>query len=107
MRIESGEAVRILDSKKVDFEYEGEMSVEVALNPKLEKFYPFSRLTGPANILVMPSLNAASISAQLLQNLTRGTMFGPMLTGLAKPVQIVSMGCDRFRFGEYGGVYGL
>lgn len=86
------EALKILDQRKdVDFEYEGEMSPDVALNSELKKLYPFSRLTGPANILIMPGLNSASISSKLLQNLIRGTMVGPLLLGLQKPIEIVSM----------------
>lgn len=86
------EALKILDQKKgLDFEYEGEMSPDVALNPELKKLYPFSRLTGPANILIMPGLNSASISSKLIQNLIRGTMVGPLLLGLEKPVEIIPM----------------
>lgn len=85
-------AVAFLDARQVDFEYEGEMSPEIALNPEYHKLYPFSRLTGPANILIMPGLNSANISARLLQHLTRGIMMGPLLTGLEKSIQIVSMG---------------
>ncbi len=85
-------AVACLDALSVDFEYEGEMSPEIALNQDFKKLYPFSRLTGPANILIMPDLNSANISARLLQNLTRGTMMGPLLMGLEKSIQIVSMG---------------
>ena len=86
------EAIAYLDQTSVDFEYEGEMSAEVALNPDLKSLYPFSRLTGPANVLIMPELNSANISAKLLQNLTRGVMIGPLLMGLEKSIQIVSMG---------------
>ena len=86
-------AVKLLDEMEASFEYEGEMSVEVALNYDLQKrAYPFTRLSGPANILVMPSLNAASVAPGLMQQLGSGTVIGPMLVGLAKPVQIVPMG---------------
>ena len=85
------EAVKILDSKKVDFEYEGEMSVSVALSAQMMKLYPFCRLSGPANILIMPSLHAANISYKLLQELGGGTVIGPILCGLSKPVQIATM----------------
>ncbi len=85
-------AIAYLDASPVDFEYEGEMSPEIALNPDFKKLYPFSKLTAPANILIMPDLNSANISARLLQNLTRGTMVGPLLMGLEKAIQIVSMG---------------
>lgn len=85
------EAVKLLDSRKVDFEYEGEMSVSVALNPKVMKLFPFSRLSGPANVLIMPGLHSANISFKLLQELGGGTVIGPILTGLEKPVQIATM----------------
>jgi len=85
------EAIAILDSLKVDFEYDGEMMPDVALDPKLRELYPFCRLHGAANVLVMPSLTAASIGASLLQKLGGGTIIGPLLTGLAKPAQIVRM----------------
>ena len=88
------EVVEILDSCDVDFEYEGEMSADVALNPELMKLYPFSRLSGPANVLIMPALHSANISSKLLQELGGGTVIGPMLIGLEKPVQIVQMGAS-------------
>ena len=86
------EAVRLLDGMEVDFEYEGEMSADIALNPELRKLYPFSRLKGPANVLVMPGLHSANLSAKLLQVLAGSTVYGPLLVGLEKPVQIVDMG---------------
>ncbi len=87
------ETVRILDSKKVDFEYDGEMSADVALNADLMKlYYPFCRLSGPANVLVMPALHTANTASKLLQELGGGNLIGPMLIGLDKPVQIVQMG---------------
>ena len=85
------EATRILDIRKVDFEYDGEMSVDVALDMSLRKNYPFCRFSGPANILIMPGLHAANISYKLLQAVGGGTIIGPMLLGLEKPVQIVQM----------------
>ncbi|MDA0781097.1 MAG: NADP-dependent malic enzyme [Rickettsiales bacterium] len=88
------EVVEILDSCDVDFEYEGEMAADVALNPELMKLYPFSRLSGPANVLIMPALHSANISSKLLQELGGGTVIGPMLIGLEKPVQIVQMGAS-------------
>ncbi len=84
--------VEILDSCDVDFEYDGEMGPDVALNPELMKLYPFCRLSGPANVLIMPALHSANISSKLLQELGGGTAIGPMLIGLEKPVQIVRMG---------------
>ncbi len=85
-------AVGLLDERNVSFEYEGEMSVDVALNEELLALYPFSRLTEPANVLVMPGLYAANISAKLLQELGGGTVIGPLMVGLSKPAQIVRMG---------------
>jgi len=86
------EAVRILDAKRVDFEYDGEMAADVALNPDHMASYPFCRLKGPANVLVMPAFHAASISTRMLQELGGATVIGPLIVGLEKPVQIVSLG---------------
>ncbi len=87
------EAVEILDSRNVDFEFDGEMQADIALNYRLLKeLYPFCRLSGPANVLIMPALHSAIISAKLLQELGGGTVIGPILLGLSKPVQIVQMG---------------
>jgi malate dehydrogenase (oxaloacetate-decarboxylating)(NADP+) len=87
------EAVEILDGRKVDFEYDGDMQADSALNFELmQQLYPFCRLTGPANCLIMPALHSASISAKMLRVLGGGTVIGPVLLGLSKPVQIVQMG---------------
>jgi malate dehydrogenase (oxaloacetate-decarboxylating)(NADP+) len=86
------EAVRILDSRRVDFEYDGEMAADVALNRDLIQAYPFCRLTGPANVLVMPAFHSASISTKMMQELAGATVIGPLLVGLDKPVQIVPLG---------------
>jgi malate dehydrogenase (oxaloacetate-decarboxylating)(NADP+) len=89
------EAVDILDTRKVDFEYDGEMAADVALDHDLmRQHYPFCRLSGPANVLVMPALDPANISAKLIQELGGGTVIGPLLLGLEKPVQIVPMGAS-------------
>ena len=85
------EAVKILDKRRVDFEYDGEMAADVALNPRLMQQYPFCRLSGPANVLVMPAFHSASISTRMLQELGGSTVIGPLLVGLNKPVQIVSL----------------
>ncbi|PWJ74477.1 allosteric NADP-dependent malic enzyme [Pseudaminobacter salicylatoxidans] len=85
------EAVKILDKRRVDFEYDGEMAADVALNPRLMQQYPFCRLSGPANVLVMPAYHSASISTKLLQELGGCTVIGPLLVGLNKPVQIVPL----------------
>jgi malate dehydrogenase (oxaloacetate-decarboxylating)(NADP+) len=86
------EAVRLLDKRRVDFEYDGEMAADVALDPKKMELYPFCRLSGPANVLVMPAFHSASISTKMLQELGGSTVIGPLLVGLNKPVQIVSLG---------------
>jgi malate dehydrogenase (oxaloacetate-decarboxylating)(NADP+) len=86
------EAVQMLGSFNVDFEFEGEMAPDVALNYEMQKrFYPFTRLSGPANILVMPGLQSASLSAKLLRELGGESVLGPYLLGLANPVQIAPM----------------
>jgi malate dehydrogenase (oxaloacetate-decarboxylating)(NADP+) len=89
MRVE--DAVKELDRRNVDFEYDGEMSVDVALDPELMALYPFCRLSEPANVLIMPALHTAHISSRLLQQLGGGTVIGPLLQGLSKPVQILPM----------------
>ena len=86
------EAVKILDGKRADFEYDGEMAADVALNPELAAAYPFCRLSGPANVLVMPAFHSASISTKMLQELGGATVIGPLLVGLDWPVQIVQLG---------------
>jgi malate dehydrogenase (oxaloacetate-decarboxylating)(NADP+) len=84
------EAPKLLDTRNVDFEYEGEMTVDVALNPEAAAQYPFSRLTGPANILVVPARHSASISVKLMQEMAGATVIGPILTGVNRPIQICS-----------------
>jgi malate dehydrogenase (oxaloacetate-decarboxylating)(NADP+) len=87
------DAVMELDAREVDFEYDGDITAEVALDEALMKtLYPFARLSGPANVLVMPGLHSANISSQLLQKLGGGTVIGPLLIGLTKPAQIVPVG---------------
>ncbi|NBR51942.1 MAG: NADP-dependent malic enzyme [Rhodobacteraceae bacterium] len=83
-------APRVLDARGVDFEYEGEMTVDVALNPRAMEQYPFSRLTGPANVLVVPARHSASISVKLMQEMAGATVIGPILVGVDKPIQICS-----------------
>ncbi|QZH76464.1 MAG: NADP-dependent malic enzyme [Erythrobacter sp.] len=86
------EAVALLDADEtVNFEYEGEMAPDAALNPKVMKLYPFSRLSGPANVLIMPGLQSANLSAKLLRELSGDATIGPMLIGSEKPVQIAPM----------------
>ena len=84
-------AVKLLDAAQVGFEYEGEMSADVALNPAMRSLYPFSRLSGPANVLIMPGLHSANIVAKLLKELAGGRVIGPLLVGMNRPVQIAPM----------------
>lgn len=84
-------AIKLLDGRPVEFEYEGEMSPDVALNPRQMANYPFCRLSGPANVLIMPGLQSANISAKLLRELGGDSTIGPMLIGMEKPVQIAPM----------------
>ncbi|PKQ07135.1 MAG: NADP-dependent malic enzyme [Alphaproteobacteria bacterium HGW-Alphaproteobacteria-11] len=85
------DAVRILDTRNVNFEYDGEMAADVALNRETMSLYPFCRLSDTANVLIMPAIHAASISTKLLKVLGGSTLIGPLLVGLEKPVQIVPM----------------
>ena len=84
------EAPKVLDRRGVSFEYEGEMTVDVALNAQSQAAYPFSRLTGPANILIVPARHSASISVKLMQEMGGATVIGPILTGVDKSIQIAS-----------------
>jgi malate dehydrogenase (oxaloacetate-decarboxylating)(NADP+) len=84
-------AIKLLDARDPQFEYEGEMSPDVALNPRQMANYPFCRLSGPANVLIMPGLQSANISAKLLRELGGDSTIGPMLIGMEKPVQIAPM----------------
>jgi malate dehydrogenase (oxaloacetate-decarboxylating)(NADP+) len=86
------QAVRILDQRRVDFEYDGEMAADVALNRDLAAAYPFCRLSGPANVLIMPAFHSAAISTKMLQELGGATVIGPLLVGLDNSVQIVHLG---------------
>ncbi|QIE41020.1 NADP-dependent malic enzyme [Rhodobacteraceae bacterium SC52] len=88
-------APQILEQRGVDFEFEGEMTVDVALNPEAAKAYPFSRLTGPANILVVPARHSASISVKLMQEMAGATVIGPILSGVSKPIQLCSTGATE------------
>jgi malate dehydrogenase (oxaloacetate-decarboxylating)(NADP+) len=85
------DAVKLLHDRRVDFEVDGEMAADVALNRELAAAYPFSRLTGSANVLVMPAFHSASISTKLLQEMGGATVIGPLLVGLDRSVQIVQL----------------
>ncbi len=91
LRVRQG--VAALDERETDFEYDGEMQANVALDGELmRQLYPFCRLSGPANVLIMPALHSANISAKLLQQIGGGTVIGPLLLGLSKPAQVVPLG---------------
>jgi malate dehydrogenase (oxaloacetate-decarboxylating)(NADP+) len=85
------DAVALLDARKVDFEYDGEVSPDVALEASIRALFPFCRLTQDANVLVMPGLHSAHITSRLLKHLGGGTTIGPLLIGMERPVQIVQM----------------
>ncbi len=87
------EAVALMNERRgVDFEFDGEMTADMALQPELrERFYPFCKLTGPANVLVMPGLHSAHITSRLLQQMGRGSNIGPILMGLSKSVEILQL----------------
>ena len=85
------QAMEILDSTKQDFEYDGEIGADVALDGDLMALYPFCRLSGPANVLIMPGLHSAAISSAILQKLGGGTLIGPLIQGLDSAAQIARM----------------
>jgi malate dehydrogenase (oxaloacetate-decarboxylating)(NADP+) len=85
-------AVRILDQQRVDFEYDGEMAADVALNRAHMAAYPFCRLTGPANVLIMPAFHSASIATKMVEELGGATVIGPLVVGLDMPVQFAPLG---------------
>src|ERR1700722_17574523 len=85
------DAVKLLDQRKVDFEYDGEMSPDVALEPSIRALYPFCRLSGDANVLVMPGLHSAHITSSLARRLGGGSTIGPLPVGMERPVQIMPM----------------
>ncbi|WP_416896180.1 MAG: NADP-dependent malic enzyme [Minwuia sp.] len=86
------DAISLLETRDTDFEFDGEMAVDVALNSELMELYPFCRLSGPANVLIMPGLQSANVAWKLLQSLGDATAIGPMLVGLSHPVQVAPMG---------------
>jgi malate dehydrogenase (oxaloacetate-decarboxylating)(NADP+) len=85
------DAINIMNTLEVNFEYDGEMAADVALNKDLLALYPFCRLSAPANVLIMPALHTAHISSKMLQELGDGVTIGPIMMGLEKPAQIAQM----------------
>ena len=83
-------ASQVLDQRGVDFEYEGEMAVDVALNPQVMEKYPFNRLSGPANVLIVPARHSSSISVKLMQEMAGATVIGPILSGAGHSIQLCS-----------------
>ncbi len=88
------DAIKILDNREVNFEYDGEMGANVAVNENLLNLYPFCKLSGPANLLIMPAIHSASISTKLLQELGGGNLVGPYLVGFNEPIQIAPLGAN-------------
>jgi len=85
------EAIELLRTKKVDFDFDGEMQPDVALNPKYKETYPFSKIVGNANILIMPALHSAAISTKLMKTIGGAKVIGPLLIGLALPIEIAPL----------------
>jgi len=88
------EAVALLEARKVDFEFDGDMSPDVALEPSIRALYPFCRLTGNANVLIMPGLHSAHITSRLAPRLGGGGSIGPLVIGLSHAAQLVPMGAS-------------
>jgi malate dehydrogenase (oxaloacetate-decarboxylating)(NADP+) len=86
------QAIELLDERRVDFEYDGEMAVDVALNREQMERYPFCRLKDTANVLVMPAFHSASIASKMMKELGGATLIGPLLVGLSHSVQICPLG---------------
>ena len=85
------DAVEILQNKKVDFKFDGEMQPDVALNEKYKELYPFSEIVGDANILIMPAIHSAAISLKLMKTLGGVKIIGPFLVGLGQPIEIAPL----------------
>ncbi len=85
------DAIELLKTKKVDFDFDGEMQPDVALNPKYKETYPFSKIVGNANILIMPALHSAAISTKLMRTIGGAKTIGPLLIGLGLPIEIAPL----------------
>tara|TARA_Y100001934_G_scaffold221000_1_gene263219 strand:+ start:9259 stop:11511 length:2253 start_codon:yes stop_codon:yes gene_type:complete len=85
-------AIEILTERGVNFEFDGEMGPDTALEPEALAYYPFAGISGTANVLVMPNLHTANISYKLVEAMGGAHVIGPILMGLEKPVQIVRLG---------------
>jgi len=84
-------AVEILKERKVDFEFDGDMQPDVALNPEYEELYPFAKIVGKANILIMPGQHSAAISYKLMKTIGETKVIGPLLIGLGLPIEIAPL----------------
>ena len=84
-------AVEILKEKKVNFEFDGDMQPDVALNKEYQDLYPFSKIVGNANILIMPGQHSAAISYKMMKTLGDTKVIGPLLIGLGLPIEIVPL----------------
>jgi len=85
------DAIEFLKKEKVDFDFDGEMQPDVALNPIYQEIYPFSKIVGNANILIMPALHSAAISTKLMKVLGGGKLIGPLLIGLGSPIEVAPL----------------
>ncbi|MDB9796176.1 phosphate acyltransferase [Pelagibacteraceae bacterium] len=85
------EAIELMKTKKIDFDYDGEMQPDVALNPEYKASYPFSKIVGNANILIMPALHSASITVKLMKTFGGAKLIGPLLIGLELPIEIAPL----------------
>ena len=84
-------AVEILKNKKVNFEFDGDMQPDVALNKEYQNLYPFSKIVGNANILIMPGQHSAAISYKMMKELGDTKVIGPLLIGLGLPIEIAPL----------------
>ena len=85
------DAIEILKKEKVDFDFDGEMQPDVALNPTYQEIYPFSKIVGNANILIMPALHSAAISTKLMKVYGGAKLIGPLLIGLGLPIEVAPL----------------
>ncbi len=85
------DAIELLKQEKVDFDFDGEMQPDVALNPIYKEIYPFSKIVGNANILIMPALHSAAISTKLMKVFGGGKLIGPLLIGLGSPIEVAPL----------------
>ena len=85
------DAIELLKKEDVDFDFDGEMQPDVALNPIYKDIYPFSKIVGNANILIMPALHSAAISTKLMKVFGGGKLIGPLLIGLGSPIEVAPL----------------